>query len=244
MGAVNGEPVAQDRFWTRFCLPRPILGLAGLAVLVIFVMVGIEYIQLEEEWRQIRFEQSRIGDAKAEPPPHTVVLTQLQARARIAKTTPTRGMALEQLEWMRRVAERYAFAGTHSHVEALALNGEPRRRASPLQSSARSECARCVAKRSTSGGRTAKQSIRNFATSHCPPLAGREAHRLLPHLNVLPRRVELAEMQETIFHRSRFASASWSSPSISAWPFFPHGSLSRFAWTPCMSLKASSGPCM
>lgn len=127
MGAVNGVAGVEGTRWMRFSLPRPILGLAGLAVLVMFVTVSAEYIQLEEEWRQIRFEQSRIGDVKAEPPPHTIVLTQLQARARFAQTTPTRGMATEQLDWMRHVAERYGWAGTtFKYAEALALNGEPR----------------------------------------------------------------------------------------------------------------------
>lgn len=127
MGAVSGGSTVEGVLRARFWLPRPILGIAGLAVLAMFVMVSVEYIQLEEEWRQIRFEQSHIGDAKAEPPPHTVILTQLQARARFAQTTPTRGMAPEQLEWMRRVAERFAWAGTtFKYAEALALNGEPK----------------------------------------------------------------------------------------------------------------------
>ena len=126
MGTLNEGADVESTRWTRLRPSRPILGLVGLGVLAIFVRVGVEYMQLEDEWRQIRFQQLRIGDSKAAPPLHTIVLTQLQARARFAQTMPAQGMPPEQLEWMRLVVERYAGAGTiFKYAKALALNGEP-----------------------------------------------------------------------------------------------------------------------
>lgn len=126
MGAVNGKAGTHGMRWAQFSLPRPVLGFAGLAVLLMFLRVSVEYIQFEETWRQIRLEQSRIGGAKAAPS-HTLVLTQLQARARFAQTTPTKGMSADQLDWMGHVVERYGWAGTaFKYAEALALNGQPR----------------------------------------------------------------------------------------------------------------------
>jgi len=127
MGTLNEGADVKSTRWARLRPSRPILGLVGLGVLAIFGRVGVEYIQLEDEWRQIRFKQLRIGDSKAEPPLHAIVLTQLQARARFAQMTPVQAMPPEQLEWMRLVAERYAGAGTiFKYAKALALNGEPK----------------------------------------------------------------------------------------------------------------------
>lgn len=126
MGALNSVADVGSLRWSPLTLPRPILGVVGLAALAMFVRVSTEYIRLEEELREIRFEQSRIGDARAGTAPRILVLTQLQARARFAQTTATRGMATAQLEGMRRVTERYAAGGTtFKYAEALALNDEP-----------------------------------------------------------------------------------------------------------------------
>lgn len=127
MGTLNGGLDGKSAQWARFRVPRPILGLVGMVVLTVFVRVGIEYIQLEDEWRQIRFEQLRIGRVEARIPPNTIVLTQLEARARFAQTTSSPRMSAEQLESMRHVAERYSGAGTiFKYAKALALNGEPK----------------------------------------------------------------------------------------------------------------------
>jgi O-antigen ligase len=124
MGALN-EANVRTR-WPRMSLPRPILGSVGLAALGVFVAVVSDYIPLEEQWRHIRFEQARIGDAQVESPSNTIVLTQLREHALFARTKPTEGMTAEQLEWMRRVSERYAWAAsTFKYAHAMALNGRP-----------------------------------------------------------------------------------------------------------------------
>jgi O-antigen ligase len=124
MGALSGTgPPDTARSWAP-SLPRPVLGGIGMVALGMFVTVVSEYLPLEEQWRHIRFEQARIGAVQAEPVLNTMVLTQLSEHARFARIKPIEGMTQEQLEWMRRVSERYAWAAsTFKYAHAMALNG-------------------------------------------------------------------------------------------------------------------------
>lgn len=177
MGAVNGVTGLEGKRWTSLSLPRPVLGLVGMVVLAIFARVSTEYIELEEEWRQIRFEQSRIGEAKAEPPPYTMILTQLQARARFAQMTPTRGMAPEKLEWMHRVAERYGWAGTtFKYAEALALNGDPTAAGIALAKLCKIQMPNVCHKALNEWRSDGEQWYPEFLTVRMPAMEGREAH--------------------------------------------------------------------
>lgn len=126
MGALSETNAGERLRWQRWSVPRPVLGGIGLAALAVFVVVVLDYIPLEEQWRHIRYEQARIGEAQVEAPPKTILLTQLSEHARFARTSPIEGMAVEKLEWMHRVSERYAWAAsTFKYAHAMALNGQP-----------------------------------------------------------------------------------------------------------------------
>jgi O-antigen ligase len=124
MGALDSTVTGRrERF---MALPRLFPAAIGVIAIAVFAKVVIEYIELEEEWRNVRMERSFVGGAVAQPATNIVLLTQLKARAQFARLTPTRGMLPEQLDWMRRVSERYANVSfMFPYARAAALNDQP-----------------------------------------------------------------------------------------------------------------------
>lgn len=126
MGALNQMVLPKSGVWNRLIFPRRLRVCLGLIALSTLAMTAIEYFPLEQDWRDIRFEQAQIGNGKIGATPETHLLTQLSEDARFARTEPTRNMTPEQLEWMRKVSERFAWAASSfKYAEALALNGKP-----------------------------------------------------------------------------------------------------------------------
>jgi O-antigen ligase len=125
VGALSVGMTSDANRWIRSATLWPIFAVAGTSALMVFTMVSAEYVRFEEEWRQIRLGRILGAESKSDAPSQVTVLTQLQAWAQFAQMTPRRGMTREQLELMRRVAERYGFASiTFKYAEALALNGD------------------------------------------------------------------------------------------------------------------------
>ena len=126
MGTLNSVGSSRRREEGRITLPRPVLASTGLFVLAMFATVVAEYFPLEEQWRQIRFEQLRFEKAQVDALPNIRVLTQLRERATFTRSQASSDMTLAQLEWMRRVAERFGGAGpSFKYAKALALNAQP-----------------------------------------------------------------------------------------------------------------------
>jgi hypothetical protein len=86
-------------------------GLSYLGILTtIFVMLTAEYFEAEENFRAYRMEWARIGvDRGATPAPNLRLLTQLGAFLQFARTEATVGMEAGQVDWMRRVSERFGY---------------------------------------------------------------------------------------------------------------------------------------
>lgn len=103
-----------------------ILLLMSLAV-GLTAWVAVEYVQIEEDGRQLRFEAAKIGEpGTTTPPPNVILLTQLREFYRLARTPARPGMTELELEAMRRVAQRYPFPPVlFRYANALALNGRP-----------------------------------------------------------------------------------------------------------------------
>lgn len=124
MGALSESNISKPS--SHLYIPRPLLAGVGLSTMAMFVAVVSDYFPLEEQWRHIRYEQARIGSIQIEPSPNTIVLTQLSEHARFVRTKPAPQMPPEQLDWMRRVSERYAWAAsTFKYAHAAALNDRP-----------------------------------------------------------------------------------------------------------------------
>lgn len=110
------------RLWS---VPRLVPVLVGFAAMAVFAKVVVEYLELEEEWRNVRMERSFVGGAPAAPARNILLLTQLKARAQFARMNPVVGMPPDQLEFMRRVAARYpTVTFMLPYARAAALNGQ------------------------------------------------------------------------------------------------------------------------
>lgn len=110
----------------RVQMPRGVVLGIGLMACAIFLLVASEYARFEDKWRQIRYEQARVGTTESKVNLNMIVLTQLREYAHLARTKPTPGMSSEDLNWMRQVSERYPWAApTYKYAHAMALNGYP-----------------------------------------------------------------------------------------------------------------------
>jgi len=102
--------------WT---LQGAVLFFIGAGIVVLY-----EYTTIEVDTRLMRFETTKIGVLKAEEKaPDVLFLTQLREYNRFARTPARPGLEKGQLEWMRKVAHRYAFEpALFRYALALGLN--------------------------------------------------------------------------------------------------------------------------
>lgn len=92
-----------------------------------FMGVATDYFKAEENYRTLRMESARIGvDGIVTPAPDLRLLTQLGAFLQFARTEATPGMAPEQVDWMRKVSERFGYAPVmFRYALAAGLNKQP-----------------------------------------------------------------------------------------------------------------------
>lgn len=87
---------------------------------------AIEYFPMEADWSLMRFQEARIGDLEKTEPPRAILLIGLQQFLKFSRTEARSGMSEEELEWMRRVSERFAYAAPmFKYASALSLNDRP-----------------------------------------------------------------------------------------------------------------------
>lgn len=130
MGAVSGMyPSSLDRYLQRGGRWRDIgLPTLGVTVLILAITVVVEYLPYEEDWRLMRFEEARIENQNPTPPssPPVYLLTQLHEFMRVARLPQTPGMTVQDLEGIRKISERYAYASSmYRYALAQALNNDP-----------------------------------------------------------------------------------------------------------------------
>lgn len=122
MGALDSSVAGRG----RPMMPRIVPAAIGVIAIGTFAKVVIEYVALEEEWRNVRMERTFAGGTLTPPAKNITLLTQLKARAQFARLTPARGMSPENIDWMRRVSERYATVTFMlPYARAAALNNQP-----------------------------------------------------------------------------------------------------------------------
>jgi O-antigen ligase len=95
-----------------------------LIATVLMAVIWNEYRLVEEDYRLMRFETSRIGSLKADQPaPDVYLLTQLREDLRYARTQARPGLTAVELQWMKNVTHRYPyFSSLVRYSLALALN--------------------------------------------------------------------------------------------------------------------------
>lgn len=123
MGALDSSVTGHNR---RLAVPRIVPAVIGVITIATFAKVVTEYVALEEEWRNVRMERTFVSGTLTPPAMNIALLTQLKARAQFARLNPARGMSTEQLDWMRRVSERYPnVTFMLPYARAAALNDQP-----------------------------------------------------------------------------------------------------------------------
>ncbi len=108
-------------------VPRQAMLAVTLLFGILFAGVATEYLKAEEKFRVLRFELARIGTVPIEAPSaQTRMLTQLDAFLTFYRTEAKPGMSAEELDWMRKVSERYGFSTVLlRYALAAGLNGQP-----------------------------------------------------------------------------------------------------------------------
>ena len=123
MGAVDGfSPVGAS-----LRLPRwAVLSSAGL-LSAVFAWTAVEYLEVEENYRTLRMESARIGvGGLVTPAPKLHLLTQLESFLQFAHAEATPGMSVAQVDWMRKVSERFGYPPVlFRYALAAGLNGQP-----------------------------------------------------------------------------------------------------------------------
>ena len=87
-----------------------------------------EYMQIEEDFRVVRFENLRIGKTPADyrPPEHIWLLSHLGSMLDAARQEAKRGMTAQEMQNLRKVALRFPYGSlTLRYALALGLNGRP-----------------------------------------------------------------------------------------------------------------------
>lgn len=124
MGAIEGYSTAGGR-----SLQVPRWAALAIAALLgaMFAATVVDYVKAEENYRSLRMESARIGvDRVVTPAPGLRLLTQLEALLQFARIEATTGMRPEQLDWMRRVSQRFAYPPVlFRYALAAGLNGQP-----------------------------------------------------------------------------------------------------------------------
>lgn len=124
MGAVEALSAVGGFVKAPRCVVASIAGVA----LVVLAWITVEYVTIENEHRALRFEGARIGLPRASgvDGPTIVLLTQLRAFLEFARAEASPNMSAEQMEAMRRVAERFGYPPVlFRYALAAALNGAP-----------------------------------------------------------------------------------------------------------------------
>jgi len=89
--------------------------------------IAYEYLQIEEDFRIVRFENLRVGATPASyEAPHVWMLSHMAAMLKAARQVPKPDMPRADLENLRKVSDRFAYGAIRfKYAQALGLNGDP-----------------------------------------------------------------------------------------------------------------------
>lgn len=112
---------------TNARLPRWAFSLGTVIGIAMLGWVFFEYQRIEADYRLMRYESAKIErqipHSKA---PDVVMLTQLREFIRFARTEAREEMSEAELDWMRKVAHRYAYSpALFRYALALGINNRP-----------------------------------------------------------------------------------------------------------------------
>lgn len=107
-------------------LNKWVSGAACGLIASLVVWTALEYLEIEEDYRVVRFETLRLGKTPdGYERPKIVWLTQLDAMLAASRIQPTPAMAEEDIDALHRSAMRYPWSALQNrYALALALNGK------------------------------------------------------------------------------------------------------------------------
>jgi hypothetical protein len=108
-------------------LPGKVLALPLVFMFAMLVWVGIEYIKVEESYRQLRFVAARVGVDRVAlaPVPDVLLLDGLREAHRFLIAEPRSDLKVAQLDAMQSVARRYPNVPTLFRYALIeGLNGQ------------------------------------------------------------------------------------------------------------------------
>jgi hypothetical protein len=123
MAGVAEASIPRTRIWR---VRRAWIGFLLGAWIFIGLWVVYEYIQIEEDYRIVRFENLRIGTTPASyVVPEIFLMSHMSALLKGARMSVGPGMAPDQIELLRKVAWRFPYGLlSYKYALALALNGD------------------------------------------------------------------------------------------------------------------------
>lgn len=137
LGIVNRETHRLSKTHeSNFKIPQTVFSTILLIAALLMVRILQEYKYFDNDHSvsvnteiQTKFREKSTGLAD-----HTFFLTQLNESLRMDITDPSTNMTAQQLEWMRKVAHRYASPfHLYTYAAALALNNQPQQAIHELQ---------------------------------------------------------------------------------------------------------------
>jgi hypothetical protein len=106
-------------------IPQSVVRFGGVAIAIVLLVVGRDYIALEQSFRILRFEAAKIGTKRIESAtPDVAALTQQSALQRFARMEARPGMSAAELAFMSAVARRFPYPPMlFRYALAAGLNG-------------------------------------------------------------------------------------------------------------------------
>lgn len=103
------------------------LVLPSVLVVVLMGWSALEYVEVEEDFRVVRFEAVKMGETPSDySRPSIVLLSQMAAMLEASRLQPTPGMDSRQMALAREAALRFPWTALqYRYALALALNGQP-----------------------------------------------------------------------------------------------------------------------
>jgi O-antigen ligase len=126
VGLMMGAVDALSPLHREWAVPRSVTAVIALGASVLLAKIVVEYLDVEQDYRQLAFESARIGGVRAAVlPPDPAILTQLGEQLRFNRTLARRGLDASRLESMRKVAARYGYPPVLlRYALAAGLNGQ------------------------------------------------------------------------------------------------------------------------
>lgn len=124
VGVIEADTRASSIYF--FSLPNRLFATVILALVTLGIYASYEYVQVEEDFRVVRFEGLHVGATPAGyHPPSIYILTQLGSMLQAARVQIRPGMESKEITLLQKVSLRFPYGALgYRYALALALNGD------------------------------------------------------------------------------------------------------------------------